>query len=189
MFKILKFQLLVLLGLSPFYLKAHDGKSSVKKFTYGFELAEMNTLESPFNNGVKSGSFIKLNFGYNHSSYIYYGISAGYSTYRNYHYLLSLPVELEVKGTLLKKSTSPFAYVKGGYAFKSSRSGNNGTVYSLGMGYQFRIGKNFQLSPIIGYYYQGVNSYLLVTKDDFNTELRKVTDPLKSLYLAVRFEF
>lgn len=168
---------------------AQESGVKQRKFTYGVEVAKMHVVTEPYRSYSKWGSYYKLTFGYNYSPHIYFGLSAGLNTYKDYNSMATLPVELEVKGALLDKPVTPIAYIKGGYSFERPNDGNYGFVYSSGIGYRFKMGNRARFTPLIGYNYQQVHTYVMHTVENGFYVTKEKTDPISSVYFAVRFEF
>ena len=103
--------------------------------------------------------------------------------------MATLPVELEVKGALLDKPVTPIAYIKGGYSFERPNDGNYGFVYSTGIGYRLKMGNRARFTPLVGFNYQQVHTYVLHTTENGYYTTKEKVDPINSIYFAVRFEF
>jgi hypothetical protein len=170
-------------------VSAQESDIKQRKFTYGVEVANMLVVTEPYKSFSKTGTFVKLNFGYNYSPNMYFGLSAGLNTYKNNNTMATLPVELEVKGSLFDKPVTPIAYIKGGYSFERPNDGNYGFVYSSGIGYRLKMGSRARFTPIVGYNYQQVHTYVLHTDENGYYIAKEKADPINSIYFAVRFEF
>lgn len=186
---VLSLFMLFLLTASP-KVDAQNIQQPPRKLTFGVEVAHLVVISESYTDNTILGNYYKLCFGYNYSPHLYLGISAGLNTYTNDNSLATLPVELEVKGTLLNKPVTPVAYIKGGYSFERPNEGNYGYVYSSGIGYRFKMGNRARFTPLIGFNYQQVHSYAMFATAPGELVIEKAkVDPINSIIFAVRFEF
>lgn len=180
--------ILPLLLLSQLLL-AQNAVEAPRKFTYGVEISKLMVTSDSYRDFTKTGTWIKLNMGYNLSQRLSCGVSFGVNTYRDANLLATLPLEAEIKGFLFEKANTPFAIAKAGYSFERPDDGSYGAVWSLGIGYRIKIGRNVRLMPIVGYNHQEIHSYAMVM-DYQGFIIDKVkADPLSSIYAGIRFEF
>ena len=80
------------------------------------------------------------------------GIGSGYERYMNFN---AVPLFLQVKGVLVDRKSSPYAYFRGGKSYMVERFGNysdvdGGDNYSAGLGYQWKF-EHASLSLSLGY--------------------------------------
>jgi hypothetical protein len=180
---------LLALLIVPQLLLAQTNESKSKRFTYGFEIAKLMVTSNAYRDFTKSGTWVKLNVGYSYSQRLNLGLSAGVNTYKDCNGLATLPVEAEVKGFLFEKPNTPFAIARAGYSFERPNDGSYGTVWSLGLGYRLKIGRNARFMPIVGFNHQQVHTYVFHGTSNAFWISKEKTDPISSMYVGFRFEF
>lgn len=144
----MKTLLLALLLLPPTLLYAQE--ETPRKFTYGFEVAAQFVTSGRVYDDEQSGNSLKLYADYIISQQLHAGLSLGLNSSDAYE-MRNIPIEAQLKAYLLKRSCSPFAIARAGYAIQRPTVGSHGPMASIGAGYRIKFRKTFKLIPSVGY--------------------------------------
>ena len=89
---------------------------------------------------------------------------AGAGAGLDYYYERSIPVFLDLRKRIIDKSSAPFLYADGGYAFLWQKTKDayqmdrrGGLFYELGAGYEIEVCRKLKLLLCAGYSYKGLS--------------------------------
>ena len=103
------------------------------KMKTDYPLVDIQNDYSPYNSGVKATANVFLNY------HVSAGMGLGYSHYTSPD-MNTLPLTVNLKYFSGKPARSPFAYVEGGYAFRTDADEQHkGPVYEVGVGYRHQL--------------------------------------------------
>lgn len=178
--------LILFLLVFPILAKAQETKP--KRLTWGVATSYHVVTSERLKFFAKEGYTQKAFVGYNVLPRLNVGLSAGLNTYSYANELANFPVELECKGFLSEKSTTPFAIAAIGYAFERPNEGSYGLTGDVGIGYRIKIGKSARAMPNIGLHFLNAHfTTLSITPDAWVSRI--YTGALTSLYFGIRFEW
>ncbi|HKB45180.1 MAG TPA: hypothetical protein VKC90_12350 [Chitinophagaceae bacterium] len=122
------------------------------------------SFQSFFQEGIvtgESGTVLQLQFinGIRYKTF-FAGAGAGL----DYYYERSIPVFLDLRKKIFNKSSAPFLYADGGYAFLWQKEkdvyqmdSHGGLFYELGAGYEIQVYKKLKLLLCAGYSYKSLS--------------------------------
>ena len=179
---------LLILFLLAFPILAKAQETKPRRLTWGVAASYHIVTSERLKFFAKEGYVQKVFIGYHVLPRLNVGLSAGLNTYCYANELANFPVELELKGFLSEKPTTPFAIAAIGYAFERPNEGSYGLTGDVGVGYRIKIGKRARAMPNVGLHFLNAHfSTLSITSNAWETSIK--TGALTSLYVGIRFEW